>query len=133
MPVTKPLGRGRIVSHRRTQVGSVLIEVLVSVVLLSVSVLGLVRVLGSAVQNSGEIEYRTVAAAMADESVARMWIDRSNLAGHVVTDEALAQLPDGKRTITVNGNVVVVTISWQAPGDAAAHQHQISATITGNT
>jgi type IV pilus assembly protein PilV len=109
-----------------------MVEVLVSVVLLSISVLGLVRVLGNAVQDSGEIEYRSVAATLADESIGRMWIDRANLAGHAVTDETLTQLPNGKRTITVNGNVVTVVISWQAPGGASAHQHQVSATITGN-
>jgi len=109
-----------------------MVEVLVSVVLLSISVLGLVRVLGNAVQDSGEIEYRSVAATLADESIGRMWIDRANLAGHAVTDETLTQLPSGKRTITVNGNVVTVVISWQAPGGASAHQHQVSATITGN-
>lgn len=118
--------------RRRRQRGATMVEVLVSVVLLSISVLGLVRVLGNAVQDSGEIEYRSVAATLADESIGRMWIDRGNLAGHVVADEPLTQLPNGKRTITVNGNVVTVTVSWQAPGGASAHQHQISATIAGN-
>ena len=116
----------------RKQRGATMVEVLVSVVLLSISVLGLVRVLGNSVQDSGEIQYRSVAATLADESLGRMWIDRANLAGHVVTDEALTQLPNGKRTITVNGNVVTVSVSWQAPGSASAHQHKISATIAGN-
>jgi type IV pilus assembly protein PilV len=109
-----------------------MVEVLVSVVLLSVSILGLVRILGNAVQDSGEIEYRSVAANLADESLGRMWIDRANLAGHAVTDETVTQLPNGKRTITVNGNIVTVVVSWKAPGSASAHQHQVSATIAGN-
>jgi len=119
-------------ARRHKQRGALMVEVLVSVVLLSVSVLGLVRVLGNAVQDSGEIEYRSVAATLADESIGRMWIDRANLAGHAVAGESLTQLPNGKRTITVNGNVVTVVVSWQAPGSATAHQHQVSATITGN-
>jgi type IV pilus assembly protein PilV len=118
--------------RRHTQRGSLMVEVLVSVVLLSISVLGLVRVLGNSVQDSGEIEYRSVASTLADESLGRMWIDRANLAAHAVKDEALTQLPNGKRTITVAGNIVTVAISWQAPGSASAHQHQVSATIAGN-
>lgn len=117
---------------RRSQLGATMVEVLVSVVLLSVSILGLVRVLGNAVQDSGEIEYRSVAATLADESLGRMWIDRANLAAHAVKDEILTQLPNGKRNISVNGNIVTVTVSWQAPGAAAAHQHEVSATIAGN-
>lgn len=116
----------------RTQRGATMVEVLVSVVLLSISVLGLVRVLGNAVQDSGEIEYRSVAATLADESIGRMWIDRANLAAHAIKDEAIKQLPNGKRTIAVNGNVVTVVVSWQAPGNGTAHQHQVSATIAGN-
>jgi len=65
--------------RRHTQRGSMMIEVLVSVVLLSISVLGLVRVLGNSVQDSGEIEYRSIASTLADESIGRMWIDRANL------------------------------------------------------
>lgn len=118
--------------HHRRQRGATMVEVLVSVVLLSISILGLVRVLGNAVQDSGEVEYRSVAATLADESLGRMWIDRSNLAGHAVKDEVLSQLPNGKRNITVNGNIVTVVISWQAPGGASAHQHTVSATIAGN-
>jgi len=108
-----------------------MMEVLVSVMLLSVAVLGLVRVLGTTVRDSGDIEYRSVAAAVADESIARMWIDRANLAAHVVTNEDVGQLPSGKRTITVAGNVATVLVTWQAPGDPV-RRHRVSATITGN-
>ncbi len=126
-PVTRPRNAVR----RHAQRGSMMIEVLVSVLLLSVAVLGLVRVLGTTVRDSGDIEYRSVAAAVADESLARMWIDRTNMAAHVVTNEDVTQLPSGKRTITVVGNVATVVISWQAPGDPA-RSHRVSATITGN-
>jgi type IV pilus assembly protein PilV len=123
--------RNAIGARRSEQRGSMMMEVMVSVLLLSVAVLGLVRVLGTTVRDSGDIEYRSVAAAVADESLARMWIDRSNLAAHVVTNEDVTQLPTGKRTITVAGNVVNVLITWQAPGDPV-RRHRVSATIAGN-
>lgn len=123
--------RRRPAARQTTQRGSMMMEVLVSVMLLSVAVLGLVRVLGTTVRDSGDIEYRSVAAAVADESIARMWIDRANLAAHVVTNEDVGQLPSGKRTITVAGNVATVLVTWQAPGDPV-RRHRVSATITGN-
>jgi type IV pilus assembly protein PilV len=114
------------------QRGSTMVEVLVSVVLLSISILGLVRVLGNSVRDSGELEYRSVASTLADESIGHMWVDRANLATYAVLDEPVTQLPNGKRTIAVAGNVVTVTVSWQMPGSTAVRQHQVSATIAGN-
>lgn len=114
------------------QRGSTMVEVLVSVLLLSVSILGLVRVLGNSVRDSGELEYRSIASTLADESIGRMWVDRANLATYAVNNQAVSQLPNGKRTITVNGNLVTVTVTWQMPGSTAVRQHQVSATIAGN-
>jgi type IV pilus assembly protein PilV len=111
-----------------------MVEVLISVLLLSVSILGLVRVLANSVKDSGELEYRSVAATLADESIGRMWVDRGNLAAYAVEDEAVAQLPNGRRTIDVDAanRVVTVTVSWQAPGAIGASRHEVTATIRGN-
>jgi type IV pilus assembly protein PilV len=115
------------------QRGSMMVEVLVSVLLLSVSVLGLVRVLANSMQDAGEIEYRSVAAAAADESIARIWVgDHSDLTDFEVTDQAVANLPNGLQTIAVAGNVVNVTVTWQAPGSASSSRHRVTATIAEN-
>jgi type IV pilus assembly protein PilV len=116
------------------QRGSMMVEVLVSVLLLSVSVLGLVRVLANSMQDSGELEYRSIAAAVADESIARIWVaDRSNMAELEVEDDPVLQLPDGKRTVEViDDNIVEVTVRWQAPGATAA-SHVVRATIAENS
>jgi type IV pilus assembly protein PilV len=110
-----------------------MVEVLVSVVLLSVSVLGLVRILGQSVKDSGELQYRSVAATVADQWIGRMWVDPDNLASYVTaTPQAVAELPNGTRTVTVATNVVTITINWQAPG-ASASRYQISATLARNS
>ncbi len=114
------------------QRGSMMVEVLVSVLLLSVSILGLVRVLGNSLQDSGELEYRSVAATLADEQIGRMWVDRANLAAYAAADEVVTQLPSGTRTTTVDGNIVTVLVTWQAPGSDTPGQHQVSATLAGN-
>jgi type IV pilus assembly protein PilV len=111
--------------------GSTLIEVLIAVLLFSVGVIGLVRLLGAAMRETGEIEYRAQAAEIADELVGQMWVDRTNLASYVVTDAALAALPAGTQTVAVNGNIVTVTITWQPPG-SPARNHVTLATLAGN-
>jgi len=122
------------VNHREEhrQRGSAIVEVLVSMLLFSIGVLGLVRVLAVAVRDAGEVEYRAVAATVADESIARMWVDRGNLASYAVVDAVVPQLPAGTRTVAVNGNVVTVTVNWQPPGLPAEREHVAVATIAGN-
>ena len=117
------------------QRGSMMIEVLVSVVLLSVSVLGLVRVLGQSMKDSGELEYRSVAATLADQTIGTMWVTNpANLTTYATTNTGnITDLPSGTRTVTYNATtkVITVTIGWQAPG-ATASQYQISATLSRN-
>lgn len=139
MPVkTRPRAtqRARRIAQRgSTQRGSMMVEVLISVVLLSISVLGLVRILGQSVKDSGELGYRSVASAMADETIGHMWVmDPANLATYAtsVTGDIGTALPNGTRTVTVNGNIVSVTITWQAPSAATASNYQISATLARN-
>ena len=122
----------RPVAGRSSQQGSMMIEVLVSVLLLSVSILGLVRVLGNSMQDSGELEYRSVAATVADESIARIWVaDRTNMEDLEVDSQDVPQLPNGAQSIDVDGNVVTVTVSWRAP-DGPTRTHQVVATIAEN-
>jgi type IV pilus assembly protein PilV len=121
----------RMRGSRTVQQGSMMIEVLVSVLLLSVSILGLVRVLGNSMQDSGELEYRSVASTVADESIGRMWVgDRANLEDFEVEDQAVPNLPNGLQTIEVEDNVVTVTVTWQGPDAAGPSTHEVVATIT---
>jgi type IV pilus assembly protein PilV len=111
--------------------GSAIVEVLVSLLLFSVGIVALVRLLGSAVKDTGEIEYRARATVIADEQIGRMWVDRGNLPGYVVDAAALPELPGGTRTVGVQGNVVTVSIGWQAPG-GPPRNHVVVATLAGN-
>jgi type IV pilus assembly protein PilV len=125
-----PVKKRLIGAGRACQRGSMMIEVLVSVLLLSVSILGLVRVLANSMQDAGELEYRSVASTVADESIGRMWVaDRADLDALEVADQAVPQLPNGLQTIEVDDDVVTVTITWQAPNSAGPSNHQVTATI----
>jgi type IV pilus assembly protein PilV len=136
----KRIARG---PRRCTQRGSMMVEVLVSVVLLSVSVLGLVRILAQSVKDSGELEYRSVASTLADQAIGRMWVmDPAGLGAYAAAQTGTTNvLPNGTRAVAVNGNVVAVTITWQAPGSAvtdacgvvgASSCYQSSATLARN-
>lgn len=115
---------------RNPQHGSALVEVLISVLLFSIGIIALVRLLGTAVKDTGEIEFRAQAAALADEQIGRMWVDRSNLAAYV-GNASVAELPSGTRTVAVAGNVVTITVDWQPPG-APARNHVVVATLASN-
>jgi type IV pilus assembly protein PilV len=116
----------------RGEKGSALIEALVAVLLFSIGIIALLRVLGASVKDAGDVEYRATAATIADQTIGRMWVDRTNLAAYVETAGALDALPNGTRTVTVAGNVVTVTINWQPPGVAGVHTHTVSATLMSN-
>ena len=110
-----------------------MVEVMVSVVLFSVGVLGLMRVLGTAVQDTGALQYRSTAATLADTAIGQMWVDRGNLAGLCHRGRRCARsCPTASAWSPSTGNVVTVAISWQAPGAAQPSTHQVTATIVGN-
>lgn len=117
---------------RRSMRGSTLVEVLVSVLLFAIGIAGLLRLLGTAVKDAGEIEFRSQAVAIADEQIGRMWADLDNLAGYVEVDTPVPELPSGTRTVQIDGNVVTVTVDWQVPGVAAARRHEVVATLATN-
>lgn len=116
----------------RLQSGATLIEILVALVLVTVSIVALLRILAVTVKDSGEIGYRAQAMALAEDSIGRMWVDRSNLAGYAVDNEVITELPNGRRTVTVVANVVTLSIRWRAPGTAVTRNYTTTATITGN-
>lgn len=109
---------------RRPQTGATLIEALVAVLIFSIGVLAVVGLQAVAVQTTTEAKYRTDASFAANAVLSRLWGDPQNLAAHVETDTSIDLLPNGKRSIEVNGNRVTVTIKWQSPKDE--HEREFS-------
>jgi type IV pilus assembly protein PilV len=134
--VKRPLLKYRPRPARRklgAQRGSALVEVLVSVLLFSVSIIALLRVLGTSVRDSGDLEYRAVAANIADAVIGQMWVDRGALASYVVTDATVTDLPNGTLTVALPAaNLVTVTVNWQPPGAISARTHTVTATLAAN-
>lgn len=64
---------------QRSQRGSVLLEALFAILLFSIGVLALVALQAVAIKNSADAKYRSDASLLANEIIARMWLDRSNI------------------------------------------------------
>ncbi len=116
-------------SRRRAR-GFSLVEVLVAVVILSVGLIGLVGLQARAVQFSVSAEDTNRAALLASDLAASMWTARSVALPNAtiatwqarVADPTVDGLPNGIGTVSVNGSVATITITWVPPNAAAGSQ-----------
>jgi type IV pilus assembly protein PilV len=132
--------------------GFVLLDAMVAVLIFSFGVLGMVALQSSAIQLTSNANYRMNAAMLADQVIAQMWTDPTNLAGYATggaqyttwantlncssATKSTSCLPGVTATppsitigpaTTYNGvnpnYLVTVTINWQAPNDTTAHSY----------
>lgn len=112
--------------------GMALVEVLVSVVLFSVGVLGLLAVHSRSAQFSGDSEDRSRAALLASELASNMWaqntvtLDATTIASwqSAVTDTSNGGLPNGSGSVSVNGSVATITVTWRAPWKSSSETNR---------
>lgn len=108
----------------RAQRGFTLVEVMISLIVFSIGVIGLVRLQARASSAAIESEDRTRAALLAEDLISTMWLrgtsalDSTTLTAWEsrLTDATALGLP-GSPAYTVNtaGGVTTVTITWQSP------------------
>lgn len=115
----------------RSQQGMMLLEGLIAIVIFSLGILAIIGLQAATVKQTTDAKFRLDASFLANQSIGTMWTDRSNLAAHAVTDEAVSSLPNGRRTIAVSGNQVTVTITWRMPGESATRSYTAIAQING--
>lgn len=113
------------------QQGMMLLEGLIAIVIFSFGILAIIGLQATTVKQTTDAKYRLDASFLANQSIGLMWANRTNLAVHAVTDEAVSSLPNGKRTVTVSGNQVTVTVTWKMPGESATHSYTAIAQING--
>ena len=141
---------------RARQRGITIVEVLVSLLIFSVGLLGVVSLYGSAVRTSTSAEFRTMAAMLASDLIGRMWMSDRRFTtlqgtysstnqggGYIAWKDTVTKsgLPDaamyppqvsfttegGGGTTAVNSSRVTITIRWKAPGDDQVHQYVATA------
>lgn len=82
-----------------------LIEVLVSILIFSVAVIGLVGLQGNVIRAVRDSDYRAKASFLADQIVSRMWLDRFNVPMYSLNANAAACAPGAN----ASANPVVTT------------------------
>jgi type IV pilus assembly protein PilV len=129
----------------RKQGGVALIEAMISVLVFSIGILALVGLQAMMAKNVTHTKLRGEASYLANQLIGQMWVDQANLGSYVITGGACATatyanctnwrsavqqaLPGGLADVTINGNAVNISLSWQLHGEAPG-RYQIDATIT---
>lgn len=110
----------------RSSQGFALIEVLVSLLIFSLGVVGLMGVQARALQTSTDAQDRSRAAMLAQSLSSEMWIIKSTtLKAQVVEawqEQVKQALPNGEGAVTQNtaGLDATISVKWQAPTRKAA-------------
>lgn len=116
----------------RSERGSVLLEGLIAILIFSFGILGIIGLQASSIKATSLAKERIDASLVANQRIANMWLDRTNLAAYVENNTVITELPNGTRSTAVVGDQVTVTISWQLPGDSTANSYTSIAKINGN-
>jgi type IV pilus assembly protein PilV len=117
---------------QRSQRGFTLVEVLVSLLVFSIGVLGMVGLQARAIQFSVDAEDRTKAAMVANEVISWMWAQRTLVVpAATITDfEAQAQSAGLPSNVAIAvpapvGGVATVTITWKSPSKPATEDNSV--------
>lgn len=137
------------------QSGMMLLEALIGLLIFAVGTLGLIAMQATAMKITADSKYRAEATMYADQIINQMWADDrtystlvANYAGSGGSGGAkymewfsdLSAAGTGLPGATTSGNaptvaiaagnIVTITIRWQAPGEGAAHNYVTVATVT---
>ena len=126
----------------RTQSGVMLLEALVAILIFSLGIIALLGLQANSIIQVSQAKYRTDASYLANQIIARMWVDQTNLAKYATKGYAGRQdwdtlvtstLPAGDGAIDVAGNRVTVTVRWRQPEDTTVRRYQTVATINASS
>jgi type IV pilus assembly protein PilV len=115
------------------QRGGSLLEALITVLIFSIGILGIVGLQAAKIKDTSDAKYRLDSSFIAQQRVGEMWADPDNLASYVESNTDIsALLPAGTRTTTLPApGQVSVVITWQQPGSPDTHRYTMDASISG--
>jgi type IV pilus assembly protein PilV len=125
-------------SIRHNQLGSILLEGLISILIFSFGLLGLIGIQANAIGWSIDAKYRADAAYLSSQIVSTMWLDRANIDSyaHHPTGSACAPTGDASANTKVYNGTSSGSWTYQVskalPG-AAQNLQQIKVTTVGTT
>jgi type IV pilus assembly protein PilV len=116
---------------KQSNSGMVLLEGLISILLFSFGILGLVSVQVAATQNSVNSQDRAVASILANDMVSQMWIKNCSTVASISGDVDAWKLKvhgsilsnaSGVVTTDVTTGLATITVTWKAPSKSSADQ-----------
>ncbi len=125
------------------QVGSVLLESLIAVLIFFVGLIALVGISSQAIDLVGESKSRSDASYLADELIGELWTNTASIG----TFESSAEFtnwqdrvrsligPAASATMTPNGNQLTIVISWpdkRSSSTSATHRYETTAVVAKN-
>lgn len=113
------------------QGGAMLLEGMIAILIFSLGILAIIGLQAASLRQTTDAKYRVDASFLASQRIGEMWTNRAALASFQVTDQPVASLPNGKRTVAVVGNQVTVTITWQVPGEPTVRRYSTITNISG--
>lgn len=144
------MGEAALKTMRSKQQGSVVLEALISILLFSIGILAIVGLQAASIKNTASAKYRTDASLLVNQVIGQMWVsNKTNAtlvanfsspagAGYAAWANSVAQALPGVSGVAANAptiaidasNNVTITLFWQAPGEAAAHNYTAIAVVT---
>jgi type IV pilus assembly protein PilV len=121
LPLNRSVPRSNSLSKQK---GILLIEVLLSILIFSFGILGLVGLQAVSIQNSANAEARNTASALANDIVSQMWVRQTSATSDAGLSADIASwkdrvnkstLPNASGDVSVNNNLATITITWKAP------------------
>lgn len=112
------------------QRGVVLIEAMLSILIFSIGVLGVVGLQARMVQESIHAQYRIDASYFASQAVSQTMVGTFS-STQWQTDIA-SNLPNGSGTVATSGTQVTVTVNWRLPEESSSHNFRVIAQICAN-
>jgi len=135
---------------RSKQQGSVVLEALISILLFSIGVLAIVGLQAASIKNTASAKYRTDASLLANRVIGQMWVSNKinatlvanfsspSGANYAAWANTVAQALPGVSGVAANAptiaidanNNATITVFWQAPDEAVAHNYTAIAVVT---
>jgi type IV pilus assembly protein PilV len=123
------------------QMGFSLLEVLISIFILAIGLLGLAALQTTSLKNNHSAQYRTTATVLTYDIIERMRLNQT--ADYTLTlagapsgatlkdldlidwiDSIAVELPQGDGAVAVNGDIVTVTVQWDDSRGTAGNNAQ---------
>lgn len=108
----------------KSQSGMLLLEALISILIFSIGLLGAVGLQAASTQNANNAEQRIIAAHLANDMVAQMWLRKTSQPSDANLSKDIAEwkkavgksaLPNVTGNVTLAAGVTTVSVTWKAP------------------